>query len=82
MIFNNKKESLFPIEIENQLFRRKPRYLHKMKLGEVFKELIEKRNQNLASFKAYENESLKINFSNPKPNSNNYSLYNIISYFY
>lgn len=77
----NKKEPLFPIEIEIQLFKRKPRYLHKMKLEEVFCELNEKRKQNLSSLKAFENESLKINFAY-KEIPNNYSLSNIFSYFY
>ncbi len=80
-MISNKKEPLFPIEIENQLLRRKPRYLHSMKLKEVFKELNQKRIQNLTSLKAYENESLKINFPNKEMINNYYSFSNIFSYF-
>jgi hypothetical protein len=73
---NNK---LFPIELESQLLKRKPRYLHKMKMQVVFDELFGKREHNLAASKAYENESLKINFAAKKPSS---YWSGIVSYFY
>ena len=77
---NNK---VFSNEIEKQLLKTKPRFLHKTKMKEVLKELFKKRSDNLNSAKSYENESLKINFPLKKPQKSNYSLSNILySYFY
>ena len=74
---------IYPIEIEEKLLRRKPRFLHKQKLNLVFSEMrsnVQTLKENTENLEQYEEliatNSLLINFPIKQPLPLTWSLYN------